>query len=360
MRARRPAVAMLVGLSPAGACRRHRRFAARGAGLHLRAARRRAQPSCTAPWPGAVGLRAARAPRSCRSPRRGHRDHLIAAIVLTGSAVRASRCPRRRWSCVRDAIRRLLAPRRRPRRARWLSRPPLVAGGAAAGTLLRALAGCWAEAAVRRSTDERRRRVRCIDAPSWPPRWLAGIAAAPAVAHVTIHPNALPAGGFSRVLVQVPNEREKAVSPQGRGPVPARSSCSARTSRCRAGRRPSATAPCPSRWCRRARPISREVAPRSPGRAGGSGTGSSSPSRSRSPSPTAPGRPSRSGPSRRTATARSVRWTGVPSADMPAPRVVVTPKTSPVRDLHRRVSAGGPAQVALPRPRAPGHGAGGE
>lgn len=39
---------------------------------------------------------------------------------------------------------------------------------------------------------------------------IACVGAVPAQAHVTIHPNVLPAGGFSVVDVRVPNERDKA------------------------------------------------------------------------------------------------------------------------------------------------------
>jgi uncharacterized protein YcnI len=38
----------------------------------------------------------------------------------------------------------------------------------------------------------------------------ASTVAATAQAHVTVHPNALPAGGFTVITVQVPNERDKA------------------------------------------------------------------------------------------------------------------------------------------------------
>src|SRR4029450_12640750 len=40
---------------------------------------------------------------------------------------------------------------------------------------------------------------------------LAGLTVvATAQSHVTVHPNALPAGGFTVITVQVPNERDKA------------------------------------------------------------------------------------------------------------------------------------------------------
>ncbi len=160
---------------------------------------------------------------------------------------------------------------------------------------------------------------------------VAGIAAAPAVAHVTIHPNALPAGGFSRVLVQVPNEREKAVTrkvevqfPPGfvfasYEPVPGWKT----TIRYRTLPKPVVS---------EGETISREVTSItwSGGRIGNGQFQSF-------PLPLA--FPNRAGA---TLTFRAlqtysngevVRWTGAPSADMPAPRVVVTPKTSPVRDF---------------------------
>ena len=45
---------------------------------------------------------------------------------------------------------------------------------------------------------------------------------AAAQAHVTLQPNTAPAGGFTRLDVRVPNERDDASTDEGRGPVPRR------------------------------------------------------------------------------------------------------------------------------------------
>lgn len=110
-----PAWAMLVGLSLLVG-RRHGRFAARGAGLTfaLLAAGQAVLHWALAGVPWAFGLRVhhevpVATPAAIVT-------HLIAAIVLTGLLVRGQRLLQALVR-VRDAIRRLLAPRARRRRA---------------------------------------------------------------------------------------------------------------------------------------------------------------------------------------------------------------------------------------------------
>ena len=59
---------------------------------------------------------------------------------------------------------------------------------------------------------------------------------AAAAAHVTVQPSSAPAGGFARLDVRVPNERDDAGHGQGRRPAAARVRSPPPTSRCRAGR----------------------------------------------------------------------------------------------------------------------------
>ena len=177
------------------------------------------------------------------------------------------------------------------------------------------------------------------------------IAPACAQAHVSLHPNTIPAGAFVTLDVRVPGEEEHAYAykvdmllPPGftevdTQNVPGWSVKETKTKLKKPLRRPADR--------------STKRSPRSSGRAiaarsAGSKTGPSSSSRSRSRCPKAS--PARRSPSRRsstTATGKSRTGSGRPTPSYPAPTVDITPKGG--RDRGRRRRRG--------RPRRPGPGA---
>ena len=171
---------------------------------------------------------------------------------------------------------------------------------------------------------------------------IGGAAAVPAAAHVTIHPNALPAGGFTRVLVSVPNERDKAVTRKVEVDFPS-------------GFVFASYEPVPGwratiRYRNLATPvkafgetISREIA--SVTWSGGRiGNGQFQTFPLSLAFPDRPGATLTFKALQTYSNGEVVRWVGAPSADEPAPRVVITSKTSPVRDF-----TGVAPQVALHR-----------
>ena len=177
----------------------------------------------------------------------------------------------------------------------------------------------------------------------------AALAAAPAQAHVTLQPGEVPAGGFTRLDVRVPNERDEAGTTKVAGPVPAR--LRLRQHRAEA-RLEDGREDAQGRGARRA--ARREVRPRGRHRhlhrqrgQRDQARASSSTSACRSPRPTRPGTSLTFKALQTYEGGEVVRWIGAPDGEEPAPQVALV--AAEEEDGARR-----PRRAAGPRRRGGG------